>query len=316
MAEMTLQELWSTASAADLAVCRAHLRNGSRSFYFASTLLPREISERACALYAFCRQVDDVVDDTGRGPDALPRLQRRLEAVYAGRPEPTPVDRAFSDVVASCGVPRALPEALLEGMTWDAQGRSYESLSDVLAYAARVASSVGAMMSVIMERQAPRTIARACELGVAMQLSNIARDVGEDARLGRLYLPRTWLREAGIDPDAWLAAPTFTPALGSVVLRLLDVAAELYARSVTGVSDLPRGCRPGIHLAARVYAAIGDEVRERGGDSVSSRAIVSTGRKAALVPGALRAAMASVPVDDAAPLPEICFLVEAVNGTR
>ena len=89
--------------------------------------------------------------------------------------------------------------------------RRYETLQDLDAYAARVAGSVGAMMTLVMGQRAPEIVARACDLGVAMQLTNIARDVGEDARAGRLYLPLQWLREAGIDPDAWLAKPVFTP---------------------------------------------------------------------------------------------------------
>ena len=304
------------ALAEDLAACRALLRTGSRSFYFASHLLPRDVAHRASALYAFCRQVDDVVDADGRAPDALPRLRERLAAVYRGTPQDSPVDRAFAAVVVSEQIPKALPQALLEGMTWDAEGRRYETLSEVLAYSARVAASVGAMMSVIMGRRAPATLARACDLGVAMQLSNIARDVGEDARLGRLYLPAAWLREAGLDPDAWLAAPVFTPALGEVVRRLLDEAWPLYERAGVGIADLPAGCRPGIHTAARVYAEIGREVLRRDGDSVTARAVVGTGRKLSLLPGGCIAALGRPAPSDAPPLAETRFLVDAVAASR
>lgn len=297
----------------DLAACRALLRTGSRSFYFASHLLPRDAAERASALYAFCRQVDDVVDDEARAPEALPRLRERLAAVYRGAALDSPVDRAFAAVVTEQRVPEALPQALIEGMEWDAEDRRHETLSDVLAYSARVAASVGAMMSVVMGRRAPRTLARACDLGVAMQLSNIARDVGEDARMGRIYLPREWLAEAGIDADALLARPEFTPALGGVVRRLLDVAWPLYERAAVGIAELPGGCRPGIHMAARVYAEIGREVLRRDGDSVTSRAVVSGGRKLSLLPVACVAALASPEPCDDPPLPETRFLVDAVS---
>jgi phytoene synthase len=300
------------ARADDLAACRALLRTGSRSFYFASHLLPRSYAERASALYAFCRQVDDVVDADGRAADALPRLRERLAAVYRGAPQDSPVDRAFAAVVEAQRVPEALPRALLEGMEWDAVERRHETLSDVLAYSARVAASVGAMMSVVMERRAPRTLARACDLGVAMQLSNIARDVGEDARMGRLYLPHAWLREAGLDPDAWLARPEFTPALGAVVRRLLDVARPLYERAAVGIADLPASCRPGIHTAARVYAEIGRQVLRRDGDSVASRAVVGPVRKLLLLPAGCAAALRRPVPCDAPPLEETRFLVDAV----
>ena len=110
----------------------------------------------------------------------------------------------MADLMRRCAIPAALPEALLEGLAWDAEGRSYETIDELFDYAARVAGAVGVMMALIMDVRSPQALARACDLGVAMQLTNIARDVGEDARLGRIYLPRQWLREAGIDADAWL----------------------------------------------------------------------------------------------------------------
>jgi phytoene synthase len=122
-------------------------------------------------------------------------------------------DRALACVVHQVGIPRILLDALLEGFAWDAEGRQYETLEDLHDYAARVAGTVGAMMSMVMSTRTPSALARACELGLAMQLTNIARDVGEDARAGRLFLPRQWLREAGVDPDAWLQQPEFSPAI-------------------------------------------------------------------------------------------------------
>lgn len=303
-------------AAADVAHCRDMLRRGSRSFFLASYLLPARVSGAAASLYAFCRLADDAIDVRDRAPDALPRLEERLERAYSGRPLEDPVDRAFAVTVAREGIPPALPRALLEGMGWDARERTYETLSDVFAYSARVAASVGAMMSVVMDRRAPRTVARACDLGVAMQLSNIARDVGEDARLGRLYLPREWLRQAGIDPDAWLCAPRFTPALGEVVRRLLREADLLYRRAAAGIGELPASCRPGIHAARLIYAEIGREVERRGGDSVSSRAVVGTGRKLALLPAAVGASLRGAPPCSEPPLDETRFLVEAVAGMR
>ena len=100
-------------------------------------------------------------------------------------------------------------------------------------------------------------MARACELGVAMQLTNIARDVGEDARMGRLYLPRTWLREEGLDPDAWLAKPSFGPEIARVVSRLLSAADALYRRAEEGVWFLPRGCRPDAGIIDEATTAAG-----------------------------------------------------------
>lgn len=304
------------ATAADLAACRALLRNGSRTFFLASLLLPARVREPASALYAFCRLADDAVDLGGARIDALACLRERLALAYDGRPQPIAADRAFADVVARFTIPRELPEALLEGFEWDAEGRRYEDLADVRAYAARVAGSVGAMMAMLMGARTPEAVARACDLGVAMQLSNIARDVGEDAKAERLYLPLQWLREAGIDPDAWLASPVFNDALGSVVRRLLRAADELYERADAGIARLPLDCRPGIHAARLLYAEIGHELERFGLDSVSRRAVVPLPRKARLLANALIATALPERRGAAVPLDETKFLVEAAAAAR
>ena len=268
---------------ADLAACRASLAINSKTFHAASLLLPPGVRSAATVLYGFCRVADDTVDVGGGRRLALSQLRRRLDRVFEGRPEPVAADRALAAVVARYGIPRALLDLLMEGLAWDVDGRSYETLEDLQDYAARVAGTVGAMMSLLMGVRDASALARACDLGVAMQLSNIARDVGEDAAMGRLYLPRQWLREAGLSPDAWLAAPRFEPALASVVQRLIDAADVLYARAAAGVSSLPLGCRPGINAARLLYAAVGHEVARAGCDSVSRRAVVPGARKKRLL---------------------------------
>jgi phytoene synthase len=276
------------ATAADLAACRRLLCGGSRSFYAASFLLPRAVHEPATALYAFCRIADDAIDlDDGRN-DALRRLSVRLDHVYAGRPDPVSADRALAAVVAHFELPRTLLDALLEGFAWDAQGRRYPDLSAVYAYSARVAGTVGVMMAVLMGVRSAGLLARAGDLGVAMQLTNIARDVGEDARAGRLYLPEEWLRGEGVDPDAWLARPVFGRGLARVIRRLLETARTLYAQADEGIAGLPLACRPGINAARLLYAEIGRELERQGYDSVSRRAVVPGARKAQLLTQALQ----------------------------
>ena len=303
----------SEPTPADLAACRALLRGGSRTFHAASFLLPARVRDPAIALYAFCRLADDAVDNGGRA-EAVAALRERLDCAYAGRPYAIPADRAFADVVARFAVPRALPDALLEGLAWDAAGRRYETIEELYAYAARVAGTVGAMMALLMGARAPEQIARACDLGIAMQLTNIARDVGEDARLGRLYLPRRWMREAGIDPDQWLAQPFHDERLGAVVQRLLHVADALYVRAGSGVAALPLGCRPGISAARHVYAEIGRAVERNGLDSVSRRAVVPMRRKLALLGYSLIATALPQARDPAPVLAEARFLVDAVSA--
>jgi phytoene synthase len=238
-------------------------------------------------------------------------LTRRLDGVYAGRPQDYPEDRALAAAVAHFRIPRELLDALLEGFAWDAEHRRYPDIGEVYAYSARVAGTVGAMMAILMGVRSARLLARACDLGVAMQLTNIARDVGEDARAGRLYLPLDWMREEGLDPEAWLADPVFQPALGRVVRRLLEAAERLYAQADEGIAGLLPACRPGISAARFLYAEIGRQVRRCGYDSVSRRAVVPGLRKLMLLGPSLAAAMAPHPARATLELQETRFLVDA-----
>jgi phytoene synthase len=294
------------------------MRGGSKSFFAASLLLPSRVRAPATALYAFCRLADDEIDLGSDPTQAVRGLHLRLDALYAGRPHAIEADRALASVVHRHAIPRALLDALLEGFLWDAIGRRYETLEEVQDYGARVAGTVGAMMALVMGVRDEAALARACDLGVAMQLTNIARDVGEDARNGRLYLPRQWLREAGIDPQAWLQAPQFDAAIASIVQRLLDAADALYRKAEHGIAGLPRDCRPAIHAARLVYAEIGRQLERDGLDSINRRAVVSGRRKLALMARAATAAfLAPARADTTLPvLPAVQFLVAAAAATE
>jgi phytoene synthase len=268
--------------AADLTACTATLQTGSRSFAMASLFLPHRVRAPATALYAFCRAADDAIDLSDDQAAALDALRARLDAIYGGVPGEA-VDRAFAAVVKDFGLPRALPEALLEGFAWDVEARRYDDLPSLIGYAMRVAGTVGVMMALLMGTRDAAMLSAACDLGCAMQLTNIARDVGEDARAGRLYLPLSWLRAEGIDPEVWLADPCFTPELGRIVARLLAEAGRLYARAEPGVARLPARCRPAIRAARLLYDGIGEAVARAGHDSVSARAVVPMGRKLSLL---------------------------------
>ncbi|MEL6169409.1 MAG: phytoene/squalene synthase family protein [Pseudomonadota bacterium] len=304
------------SAASDMAACREAIRHGSLSFHAASRLLPAKVRDPALALYAFCRLADDAVDLQDAKPAAVLRLQARLDAIYAGQPHDAPADRAFARVVEEFDMPRALPDALLEGLAWDAVGTRYATLSDLHAYSARVASAVGAMMCVLMGVREAGALARACDLGAAMQLTNIARDVGEDARAKRLYLPTDWLTEAGIEPDAFLDCPEPTPAIRTMIRRLLAEAERLYRRSEAGIGALPPAARPGIYAARFVYGGIGGAVRRNGYDSITVRARTGRGQKIAWLAGSTFRAGATLVAPRSAvifapPLAETAFLVDA-----
>lgn len=300
------------ASLDDRDWCARMIRQGSRSFFAASMLLPREVREAAYSVYAFCRYSDDIIDIGGGDARAVYRLHERLDAAYAGAPANSPVDRAFADVVLRYGVPKALPAALLEGLSWDVEGRRYETFDDLLEYAVRVAGAVGAIMSVLMGARDEAAIARASDLGVAMQLTNIARDIGEDARDGRVYVPLDWFRAARIDVSQWLCAPEADSAIRAMAKRLLEAADCYYEKGRAGISLLPRDCRAAISAAACIYADIGRAIAKNDYDSVKQRAVTPFRRKLGLLAEALASPQRSAAQIDAPPLYAAQFLVAAV----
>jgi phytoene/squalene synthetase len=218
----------------DLLLCRQHIARHSRSFYLSSLLLPRPIRHQAWALYAFCRQADDAVDGDNPGDGTVPvdapseaaqlvavaGLRQRLAAVYRGEPgegQGHAIDRAFAQVVTRTRMPVQLPSRLLDGMEQDARGQHYHSWEDLYGYCFNVAATVGLMMTCVMGHKLPASrqaevLLRAADLGVAMQLTNIARDVGEDARRGRVYLPDELLGQHGLSSAAVLAEADFPAA--------------------------------------------------------------------------------------------------------
>ena len=178
-------------------------------------------------------------------------------------------------------------------------------------------ATVGGMMCWIMGPQAPLTLARACELGVAMPLTNIARDVGEDARNGRIYLPLQWMVEAGVQPDEWLQNPKMNANLKTVIERVLQEAEQLYKQAQAGIAELPADCRAAILAASLIYAEIGHQLRREGLDSVSHRTVVSTRRKLVLLATAwTQSGWIYAQRNPVQPLPAIAFLIapEVLNG--
>lgn len=286
----------------DLAECRGFIHKHSKSFYFSSLLLPRNFRHEAWAIYAFCRQADDSVDGVNPGDGTVPEgapaetaamlrnvegLRLRLRRVYSGRPGHGPehaIDRAFFSVIDRTGLPSAVPERLLLGMEMDARGTHYATWSELLGYCFNVAATVGLMMTYVMgyrmpEERRTEVMLRACDLGIAMQLTNIARDIGEDGRRGRVYLPDELLSAHGLTRDEVLRlcqgreAP---PPLRQAVKELLDRAGRHYQAARLGIPMLPPAAWLSIRSAERIYRGIGDGLVASGYDPLPRRARVST----------------------------------------
>lgn len=276
---------------APVAESQAAIAAGSQSFAAAARLMPAGIRDDTVMLYAWCRHADDVVDGQvlGGAPEAGGDPVARLAALKADTLEALngtgPVAAPFAALRAVArrhDFPERWPMDLIDGFAMDVDGREYRTLPDTLDYSYHVAGVVGVMMARVMGVRDEAVLDRACDLGLAFQLTNIARDVMDDARIGRVYLPGEWLDEAG----AGVAGEVPTAALYAVVLRLLDAAEPYYASAFTGLPALPARCAWSIAAAARIYRAIGTRIRKRGPEAYRQRIGTSGAAKAGL---ALRA---------------------------
>lgn len=257
---------------------RAVLAAGSKSFALAGRLLPRDCRDDAAVLYAWCRRCDDQIDlaPPEARAEALRRMRRELAAVYAGEHQDHPALAAFAEVVHRRGIPREYPGGLLDGFEMDVDGTSYPSIGALLGYAYRVAGTVGVMMAYLMDVNAPDPLRRAAHLGIAMQLTNICRDVDEDWRNGRLYLPAELLPTRDLDAPA-------TADAAPAVRRLLSEADRFYRSGEAGLAALRFRCAAAIRAARLIYADIGRVIARRGYDVRRGRAVVSRRRKLWLV---------------------------------
>jgi phytoene synthase len=258
----------------------AIIRHHSKSFALASQLLPPYTRDHAHALYAYCRRADDLIDlaTPGQAEPALERLRRELDAVYAGRALADPIASGLQRLVFERRLPRAYPEALLQGFALDVRGARFATLFDLYHYCWCVAGSVGAMMCHVMGVRRQPAVVRGVHLGMAMQLTNICRDVAEDWARGRLYIPAELL--CVHEPlESWPPAPHARDRLARAVEGLLQHADVLYRSGDLGLADLDFRSRLGVATARRVYSSIGKRLRARGCDITQPRAVVPLSHK-------------------------------------
>lgn len=290
---------------------RETIQKGSKSFAAAAALFDAETRADAEMLYAWCRHCDDVIDgqELGHGMAApqldtasqrLTILYHKTRAALAGEPTDDPDFAAFQRVALRRHIPERYAIELLDGFAMDVSARRYETLEDTLDYCWHVAGVVGVMMALVMGVKPSDlpTLRRAQDLGLAFQLTNISRDVVEDAQNGRIYLPAAWLAEAGV-PEAEVALKTHRAAVFGVVRRLLAEAEPYYASAIAGLSELPFRSAWAIAAARGVYRQIGVIVQQRGAKAWDTRASASGPMKAALALGggwtALRSRGATAP---------------------
>ncbi|MBD2840875.1 phytoene/squalene synthase family protein [Erythrobacter rubeus] len=266
------------------------IKHGSHSFSAASRLFDEETRERAWLLYAWCRQCDDIADNQVMGGELGDQsdLEQRLALIrsltdkaFAGEPTGDPSFDALGVVSRECGLTRAMAEDVIAGFALDADDWRPRTKADMMRYCYHVAGAVGVMMAVVMgvDPRDQDTLDRACDLGLAFQLSNIARDIVEDDAAGRCYLPAMWLVEQDIEPGQH-TKPHHREELAEMAARLVHLVEKHEAAARVGAARLPFRSRWAVLSAARIYGAIGRKVRARGTEAWNSRTYVPRWEKA------------------------------------
>ncbi len=294
------------ARAALVIAAQDSIARGSKSFALASRLFDRQTRERAWLLYSWCRKCDDIADgqDHGGALSVVENPQERLafirdmtERALAGDVTGDPAFDALGLVVSECAIPHQWPRDLVQGFAMDADGFSPRRESDLLTYCYHVAGVVGLMMAVVMgvDPDDKDTLDCACDLGLAFQLANIARDVGEDAAAGRCYLPEEWLVEADIPPGEHMK-PHYRSRLADIAWWLADMAQDYGASARIGAAKLPFRSRWAVLSAAGIYGDIARKVAARGQAAWDHRVYTTKRDKLGWVVKAFGQASRSTPI--------------------
>ena len=250
----------------------------ARTFHLAARALPPTQRRDATVVYAFCRMLDDAVDEAA-DPGAAGLELDRIRTDLLREDATDPLVAAFREVMKRLGADLRPALALIEGVATDLGRIRLADEEELVRYCYGVASTVGLLMCPVLEVRSPWARAHAIDLGIAMQLTNIARDVAEDAERGRVYLPRTWLRHAGTTPEAVLGGTAPPDAVAVAVERVLDLADRYYASGEAGLRAIPLPGRLAIVIASRVYRGIGVKLRRQGCDALAGRVVLGVPEK-------------------------------------
>lgn len=276
---------------------------GSKSFNTAAKLFDAETRRSVLMLYTWCRHCDDVIDDQTLGFAAetraetgteqrLAELQALTRRAYRGEPMSDPAFAAFQEVALAHAIPERQALDHIEGFAMDVRGEHYETIEDTLRYCYHVAGVVGLMMARVMGARDEAALNQACDLGLAFQLTNIARDIVEDAHNGRCYLPARWLHEAGLSPENF-AAPHNRERLAGVARRLVNEAEPYYRSAKSGLGALPLRSAWAIATARSVYREIGFNVVKAGPQAWDRRQSTSKAQKLTLLASSAGLALGS-----------------------
>ena len=295
-----MRDAMSPEVKAALEQCRWMINKGSKSFSLAARLFDRETREAAFFLYGWCRYCDDQVDQAGKTQnqtelaERVKALKDHTLAAFSFAQQQEPVFVALQYIAHRYGIPAHYALELIEGMAMDVRGTRYTTLKELLLYCYRVAGTVGLMMSHVMGLREESALKHAADLGIAMQLTNIARDITEDAAMGRIYLPLSWLQEARIPPDD-ITAPEHREKLAMLTLRLLREADRYYRSGDAGLWHLSFRSACAVSAARHVYSEIGSLLLRRGACAWDQRAYVTGWLKIWVVMRGVLSLLRSVP---------------------
>jgi phytoene synthase len=296
--------------------CRWMIQKGSKSFSLAARLFDPATRDAAFFLYGWCRYCDDQVDQVGASVDQselnlrLKALKDKTVAAFSFAPQQEAVFIALQYIVHRYGIPSHYALELIEGMAMDVRAAQYASLKELVLYCYRVAGTVGLMMAHVMGLRDEAALKHAADLGIAMQITNIARDIVEDASMGRTYLPAVWLAEAKIAPTE-IALPENREKLAMLTLRLLREAERYYRSGDEGLWHLSFRSACAVAAARNVYAEIGTLLARKGARAWDERTYVTGARKIRVVLRGVLSLLRSVPARlskpwSPAPLRVIC----------
>jgi phytoene synthase len=285
---------------ASLDECRGIINKASKSFSLAARLFDPATRDAAFFLYGWCRYCDDQVDAVGKREregvllDRIETLKEKTAAAFGFARQNEPVFIALQYLVHRHAIPAYYALELIEGMAMDARGARYATMQELLLYCYRVAGTVGLMMTHVMGVRDERALRNAADLGIAMQLTNIARDIIDDAAMGRIYLPLSWLSEAEIEPDE-IAAPKHREGLARLTRRLLHEAERYYRSGDAGLWQLSLRSACAVSVARAVYSEIGRRLLAMGARAWDERIYVSRIRKICVLLVAIARLLRSVP---------------------
>ncbi len=257
------------------------IKKGSKSFSLASLFFSRQQKEAAWLLYAWCRYCDDVIDHSTSPVMAQENTKALIEETqkcYAGTSFKEHPWSGMNQIIHQYKIPQKYPLDLLRGFKIDADGDTIKTIDDLLDYCYCVAGTVGLMMCHIMNVDRPEALKHAVDLGHAMQITNILRDIKEDHLLGRLYLPEEFLTQENVNPQNFFDEVN-RPQLKKVADRLNQLADQHYISGLKGLMYLPWRSAWAVIIALFVYRDIGRQVKAQGISAFDQRTIVSTPRK-------------------------------------